>query len=144
VGQGEALLAFDEVGPARKPARGEARRQEPVVRRLPGMEWLAHRAELRFEAGCLGPGNAERLPRHCGVEPEEARAGRRGAENAHRPGGVEAEIVVAGTQRHADAAGGLVAGDKRADDLMPGAWRASARARRPGRIATEGWPGIAS
>jgi hypothetical protein len=82
------------------------------------VERLAHRAELRFEAGRLRAGDAERAGGRLGVEAEQMRAGRRRAKRADRAGRVEAARVVAGPQRHADAAAGLVAGDKRGDDRL--------------------------
>src|SRR5690242_1464097 len=60
MGRREALHAFDDVGAAGKAARGKARRQQPVLRSLAGVEGLAHRPELRFEPSRLRPGNAER------------------------------------------------------------------------------------
>ena len=121
MGPGKALLAFEKVGPAGKPARRQPRRQEAVLRRLPGVERLAHRAELRFEPGCLGSGDAERLRRGLGVEPHQVRAGRRRAERADRAGRVKAAAVMPGPDRHADPATGLVAGDKGGDDIAAGA-----------------------
>ena len=111
----EALVAFDEVGAAGKAARGEPGGEQPVLRRLAGVERLAHRAELRFEPGRLRAGDAERAAGRLGVEAEQMRAGRRGAERADRAGRVKAARVMAGAQRHADAAAGLVAGDKGGD-----------------------------
>ena len=121
VGQRETLLAFDKVGAAGKTARGEARREQPALRGLAGVERLAHRAELRFEPGRLGAGDAERARRSLGIEAEQPRAGGRGAKAADRPGGVKAAVVMAGPHRHSDPASGLVAGDERSDDVAPGA-----------------------
>ena len=121
VRQREALLAFDEIGPARKAARREPRRQQAVLRRLAGMERLAHRAELRLQPGGLRAGDAERARGGLGVEAEQAGAGRRGAETADRAGRVKAEIVMARAHRRADPAGGLVAGDKGGDHVAPAA-----------------------
>src|SRR5215470_19047976 len=113
----EALHAFDDIGTARKPARREARRQQPILRRLAGVKRLAHRAELRFEPGRLRPGDAERDGGRLGVEAEQLRACRRGPEAADRAGRMEAEIVMPRPQRRADSAGGLVTGDKGGRDL---------------------------
>jgi len=120
VRQREALLAFDEVGAAGKAARGEARGEQPVLRRLAGVERLAHRAELRFEAGRLRAGDAECPGGRISVEAEQVCTGRRGAQRADRAGRVKAAVVMAWLERHADAAGDLVAGDKRGGDLTPG------------------------
>ena len=117
MGQRETLDAFDDVGAARKAALGEARREQPVLRRLAGVERLAHRAELRFEPGRLRAGDAERHRGRLGIEAEQPGAGCRRTKAPDRAGGVKAEIVMAGLQCRADAAGGLVAGDKRGDDL---------------------------
>src|SRR6185437_15925262 len=43
---GKTLVALDEVGAAGKATRGEPRRQEAALRRLAGVERLAHRTEL--------------------------------------------------------------------------------------------------
>ena len=85
VRQRETLLAFDEIGAAGKAAGGEPGRQKPVLRRLAGMERLAHRAELRLEPGRLGAGDAERLRRHIGIEAEQPGAGRRRTEQPTVP-----------------------------------------------------------
>jgi hypothetical protein len=77
VRQRETLDAFDNVGAARKSARREAGRKEPVLRRLAGVERLAHRPELRFEPGRLRPGDAERHGGRLGIETKEPGAGRR-------------------------------------------------------------------
>ena len=95
VRQCEALDAFDNVGAARKSARGKARREQPVLRRLAGVERLAHRAELRFEPGRLRPGDAECRGGRLGIETEQPGAGRRGAKSADRAGRVKAEVVMA-------------------------------------------------
>ena len=131
VRQCEALLAFDEVVPARKPARGEAGREQSVVRRLAGMERLAHRAELRFEPGRLSAGDAERAGGCFGIEAEQVGAGRRGAKATDRAGGVKPAVVMAGPERHADPAGDLVTGDKGGDDFAAELRRCTASAIRP-------------
>ena len=141
--RGKALDAFDEIGPARKPTCRQSRRQQPVLRRLAGVKRLAHCPELRFEPGRLGPGDAECRRGLFGVESEQPGAGRRRAKAADRRGRVKAEIVMPGLQRHADPAGGLVAGDKRGQTSRPELPFSSASASNPGRIATEGCPGIA-
>jgi len=82
VRRGKPLDAFEQIGPARKSARREARRQQPVLRRLAGVERLAHCPELRFEPGRLGPGDAERRRRGLSVKPEQPDAGRRRAKAA--------------------------------------------------------------
>ena len=93
--QREALLAFDEVGATRKAAGRQPRRQQAIVRRLAGVEWLAHRAELRLEPGRLRAGDAERLRRLRGVKAKQVGARRCGAKCTDRAGGVKAEIVMA-------------------------------------------------
>ena len=119
VGQRETLDAFDNVGAAGKSARRKARRQQSVLRRLAGVERLAHRPELRFEPGRLCPGNADRRCGCLGIETEEPGAGRRGAERTDRPGRVKTEVVVPRLQRGADATGRLISRDKGGDDLTP-------------------------
>ena len=119
VRQRETLDAFDNVGAAGKSARGEARRKEPVLRRLAGVERLAHRSELRFEPGRLRPGDAERHGGRLGVETEQPGAGRRGAKGADRAGRVKTEIVMSGLQRRPDPAGGLIPRDEGGDHLAP-------------------------
>src|SRR5437870_2809723 len=98
VGHREPLDAFDNVGPARKAARGEAGGEEPVLRRLAGVERLAHGSELRFEPGRLGTGYAERRRSCRGIEMEEPGAGRGSTKTADGGGRVETEIVMAGLQ----------------------------------------------
>src|SRR5690349_13471932 len=79
---GEALLAFEHVATAGEAARRKRRGNQAILRRLAGMERLAHGAEHRFEPGRLRPGDAERGGGSCRVESEEMGARRRRAEAA--------------------------------------------------------------
>ena len=117
MGRGETLHAFEKIGAARKPARGKTRREQPILRGFSRVEGLAHRAELRFEPGRLGSGDAQRHRRGLSIEVEQARTRRRRSKAADRRGRVETERVMPGLQRHADTANGLVASDKGGDDL---------------------------
>src|SRR5271166_4790690 len=121
MGRREALDAFNDVRAARKSARGEARREQPVLRRLAGVERLAHRPELRFEPGRLRPRDAERHGGCLGIQTQQPGAGRSGAKGADRARRMKAEIVMSRLQRRADPAGGLISGDEGGDHLAPGA-----------------------
>jgi len=140
VRQRETLDAFDDVGAARKSACGEARRQQPVLCRLPGVERLAHRPELRFEPGRLCPGDAERHGSRLGIETEQPSAGRRSAEGADRAGRMKTEIVMSWLQCRADPARGLVASDKGDDHLAPRAAPQFGQGEQAGQDRHRGMP----
>src|SRR6516162_7485663 len=101
MGRREALYAFDDVAAAGKAARGEARRQQPVLRGLTGVEGLAHRPELRFEPRRLRPGNAERSRRRDRLQAQKPSASSGSAETSQCPGRMKAKIVVAGPEGRA-------------------------------------------
>jgi hypothetical protein len=84
------------------------------------MERLAHRPELRFEPGRLGPGNTERIRSRGGLQPQKSGASGCGAKTADRPGRVKAEIVMPGLQCRTDTAGSLIPSDKSRNKLTPG------------------------
>src|SRR6185437_3396794 len=86
--------------------------EHAVLRRLAGMERLAHGAEHRFEPGRLRPGNAERGGGGGGIEAEQVGGAGRRTEAADGRGVVEASGIMAGRDQRADAAEGLVAGDE--------------------------------
>ena len=136
----ETLDAFDDVGAARKSARSKARREQPVLRRLAGVERLAHRPELRFEPGRLRPGDAERHGGRLGIETEEPGAGRRGAKRADRAGRVKTKIVMPGLQRRADPAGGLISRDEGGDHLAPRAAPQFGQGEQAGEDRHRGMP----
>ena len=138
---GESLAALDDPWIAGEPALGEERRQQPVVRRLPGVKRLRHGAEARLEPGGLGAGEAERVLEALEIEPEQMSARRRGAEGADGSGGMEAGGVVTGVDDRAQAALDLDAGHDRGQQLAaPDAPRASASASAAGITGTEGCP----
>ncbi len=56
---GEALVAFQRIAARGKALGGEPRGAQAVLRRGAGMQWLAHRAEVGFQPGGLGGGDAE-------------------------------------------------------------------------------------
>src|SRR6516165_2702486 len=93
VRQCETLDAFDDVGAAGKAALGEARRQQPVLRRFAGMERLAHRAELRFEPSRLRACDTQCDRSRLAIETEEPTTGRRRPKASDGTGRMKAEIV---------------------------------------------------
>jgi hypothetical protein len=80
------------------------------------MQWLAHGAEVRLEAGGLGRGDAEGHRELLIAQAKHAAGcGGRG-EGAHRTGNMEALLIVARSNEAADTAGGLVARDEAFDE----------------------------
>ena len=79
------------------------------------MERLAHRAELRLEAGRLSAGDAEGAARCFGVETEHAAGGGRRAERADRAGRRGSHARNGRCHKPTEAARRLVAGDKGGD-----------------------------
>ncbi len=145
VGAGEALPAFDDIGAAGEAARRQLRRHQPVIGRLARVQRLAHRAEHRLQPGRLGAGDPQRRREPFGIQPEQMRARRRGAEAADRGGGVEPQPIVMARRDGAADRGTAVHSPRRTRSAHP---RRSIRVPRPapasaGRIATDGCPGIA-
>ena len=67
MGQRKTLDTFEDVGATGETADRKARREQPVLRRLAGVERLAHGAELGFEPSRLRAGDAERDGGRLGI-----------------------------------------------------------------------------
>ena len=87
-----------------------------MLRRRAGVQGLAHRSEIRLEAGGLGGGDAEGDGELLVGEAQHAAGGGGRREGADGAGDVEALEVMAGRHEPADPAGGLVARDEALDE----------------------------
>ena len=110
----QAVAPFQRGARPGDPGARELRGQDAVVGRLAGLQALGHRAvgeELHVARG-EGAGDPERVRGPLGVEPEEVRGRRRGAEHAAHGRRVVALLVEeVGVDPLADPRGHVVAGD---------------------------------
>ena len=120
LGGREAARMLQDVRARRHPVPRPQRRGQPGLGRATGVERLGHRAELRLEAGRLRVGQAVSAGRSRLVELQQVSAGGRSAEGSYGARGVKAARIVAGAERTADQAGGLVAGDEGLDQRVAG------------------------
>jgi hypothetical protein len=100
----EALVAFERIGAGGKALGGEARRTQAMLGGRAGMQWLAHRAEVGFQPGGLGGGDAEGDGELLFVQAQHAAGRGGGGEGADRARDVEALLVMAGRHKAAHAA----------------------------------------
>ena len=141
---GEALSAFHHIGARREAALRQSCGEQAVIRRLAGMQRLAHGAEHRLEPRRLGSRDAEGGGEFLRIQAQQMRARRRGAEAAEGAGGVEAErVVVARCEQQAEPALQFIAGDERGQHVLPELPRSSASASNADSSTTDGWPVIA-
>ena len=134
---GEALGAFDHIGAAGEAALCQSCGEQAVIRRLAGMQRLAHRAEHRLQPRRLGARDAERGGELLRIQSQQMRARRGGAEAAEGAGGVEAKRVVVARARAAGRAGIAVRSRRRMRSARPAL---NCRAPRPARATPTAAP----
>ena len=137
---GEAHRAVQDIEGAGDAGGGADRGERAGVRRVAGVERLAHAggAEGLLEPAGEGGGGGDGVRGALGVAAEEERGGRGGAEGADGAGGVPV-AVVARLHGDADAAGHLVAGGDGAEQRVQ---RRAAGLRRGQRRADGGAAGV--
>ena len=114
----KALRVFERVGRGGEPRFGEARRNQPGMRRAPGMERLRHRAEIGHDAARLRGRQRDRHGGLLGVEPAQRGASSAGADRTENAGRVPAlDVMMAGVAAR-QLGPGLVAGDIGGEHLL--------------------------
>src|SRR3984957_4918080 len=96
VDAGKAALALDDLLARVEAAFGEERCQHAILRRLAGVERLAHGAAVLLHAARLRRRDAERVRHPLRVEAEEAPARRARRDRPERAGEMPAALMVAG------------------------------------------------
>jgi len=97
--------------------RGQRRRLDAVPRSNSSVERLAHRAELRFQAGGAGGDEAQRLPSLLARQPQHPRRRDRRAESARRRRLMETPVVMRTAQHDAGTNRGFGADQQRVEHL---------------------------